>query len=71
MEKDRLVRWLYALGIGFLMFSATLFLFLTYRFTDEAFFATILCIIIGVVLCVSGFALGHMWSSGNVTSRLD
>ena len=62
MERDRLARWLYALGIGFLMFAATLFLFITYRFTDEAFLATILCTIIGVILSVGGFALNRAWS---------
>jgi len=59
MEKDRLVRWLYALGIGCLMFSATLFLFLTYRYTDEAFSAEILTLIAGAVLCASGFVLSR------------
>jgi len=59
MEKERLVQWLYALGVGCLMFSATLFLFLTYRYTDEAFFAELLTMIIGVVLCVSGFVLSR------------
>jgi hypothetical protein len=37
------------------MFSATLFLFLTYRFTDEAFFAAMLYTIIGIILSVGGF----------------
>ncbi len=59
MERDRLARWLYAFGIGFLMFSATLFLFITYRFTDEAFFAAMLCTIIGIILCVGGFTLNR------------
>jgi len=72
MERDRLVQWLFALGIGFLMFSVTLFLFLTYRFTDEAYFTMIVCMIIGIILCVGGFALSREWSGPrNVTSRYE
>ena len=62
MEKDRLVRWLYALGFGFLIYSATLFLFLSYRYTNEAFSAAILCAIVGIALCVGGLALSYEWS---------
>ena len=65
MDPDRFVRWLYALGIGFLMFSATLFLFLTYRFTDEALFAATLSMIIGIILSVGGFAMSRMLSRPN------
>jgi hypothetical protein len=69
METDHLVRWLYALGIGFLMFSTTLLLFLTYRFTDEAFFAAIVCAIMGVVLCVGGFVLSRVGSRAKKVAR--
>ena len=54
------------------MFSVTLFLFLTYRFTDEAYFTMILCMIIEIILCVGGFALSREWSGPrNVTSRYE
>ena len=72
MEKDRLVRWLYALGIGCLMFSATLFLFLTYRYTDEAFLAEIVTLTIGFILSVGGLVLSREWSPpGSVASKED
>ena len=44
------------------MFSATLFLFLTYRYTDEAFLAEIVTLIIGVILSVVGLVLSREWS---------
>jgi len=62
MERERLVRWLYALGLGFLMFSATLFLMITYRFTDEAFFVAVSCAVLGIVLPVGGFVLSRVSS---------
>jgi ABC-type nickel/cobalt efflux system permease component RcnA len=62
MERDRIVRWLYALGIGLLMFAATLFLLLLYRFTAEALFTAVLCTIIGITLFVGAFAVNRIWT---------
>ena len=64
METDRIARWVYALGIGFLMFAATLFLFLVYRFTDAALFAAVLCTIIGIALFFGAFAVSRMGLGG-------
>ena len=62
------MRWLYALGIGFLMFAASLFLFLVYRFTDETLFTAALCTIIGVALFVGAFVVSRMpaLADGNI-----
>ena len=60
METDRIVRWLYALGIGFFMFAATLLLFVLYRFTPEALFTAVLCMVIGIALFVGAIAVIRM-----------
>lgn len=45
------------MGIGFLMFAGTLFLFILYRFTDVALLAAVVCSIVGVALVIVGFAV--------------
>lgn len=57
LETAEVARWLYALGIGFLMFAGTLFLFILYRFTDVTFLAAVICSIVGVALVIVGFAV--------------
>jgi len=51
------VRWLYALGIGWLMYAVALFLFTLYRSTPEAMFAAGLCAAISAVLFVAAIAV--------------
>ena len=51
------VRWLYALGIGFLMYAAALFLFTLYRSTEEAIVAAGVCTIISAALFVAAITV--------------
>ena len=57
MEVAGIVRWLYALGIGFLLYAAALFLFTLYRSTEAANVATIVCIFISAALFAAAIAL--------------
>jgi predicted small metal-binding protein len=51
------VRWLYALGIGWLMYAGALFLFTLYRSTPEVMFAAGFCAVISAVLFVAAIAV--------------
>jgi hypothetical protein len=57
LDLARLVRWLYALGIGFLMYAGTLFLFTLYRPTEQAVFAAGICALASLVLFVTAITI--------------
>jgi hypothetical protein len=51
------VRWLYALGIGCLMYAGTLFLFTLYHSSEEAVFAAGICAVASLVLFVTAITI--------------